>query len=750
MASINSKLVIDCQLFQGMTWHRGMGKYSLELLAHISQVSKGEMHLIFNSNQEIPSEVLETLKSRINNFSIHQINLEIVDGVEGWEAAAKINQKALDEYILRERLGSSDTTYLVLSLFEGEWVSCYPSDSTEVKKALIFYDLIPYLFHEHYFQNPVIMEFMLRKYRVIFEADIIFTISHTTAKDVVEHLGIPNRKVVSINGARITRKGLKAKKPECVKSEKFILMNTGDDFRKNNIRAVKAYEKFKKQHPEYSLIITSFFHKKSIKQIKQYSKNVIFSGNVSEEELLWLYQNAELVFFPTLYEGLGLPVLEAVDQNIKVACSDIPVFREISKTAFTYFDPYNIDSIENGLRDAVGSSIDEKEYLRIDKYYDWDTTARKFIDSIPSTKSGSTSKRKIAVVGPSPAGYSGISKVLERLHGHMLDEYKVDYYLEKSDTYEGRPSFLQYVAQVSDVDDFKGTDGYEKVIYHIGNSENHIATLKHCLRFPDTIVLHDLNLEGLFSVATTRGYLSSKRLALEERLSELTGGDYKSSLVRNQKSVIVHSSFAEKNILSLAAKIHSKVNVHKANLPIPVYCERERIIEVKSIFEVVGFGGVLSENKGVNLLELICQDKDLLKVKAVIFGYMFNSSKKLKAKLKNMERVELKSDLSDFEYEQAVEGIDTLIVFREPYNGETSYTVLEALRSEKKVIVKDVGWFSELPDAIVVKAKTGKDVLKTLKRSNQKMTPSVAQKLPAYQYVLKNHREKDYISTLMQ
>ncbi|AUR51586.1 glycosyltransferase family 4 protein [Aquella oligotrophica] len=73
--------------------------------------------------------------------------------------------------------------------------------------------------------------------------------------------------------------------------------------------------------------------------------NLIQLGVVSDAQLHTLYQNAYATLVPSLYEGFGIPLLEAISSGSPLIISDIPVFREIIKEAAIYFDPHNSDDI---------------------------------------------------------------------------------------------------------------------------------------------------------------------------------------------------------------------------------------------------------------------------------------------------------------------------------------------------------------------------------------------------------------------
>ncbi len=89
-------------------------------------------------------------------------------------------------------------------------------------------------------------------------------------------------------------------------------------------------------------------------------KNIEFLGRVSDEELIHLYQGAEAFVFPSLYEGFGLPVVEAMCVECPVIASDIPVLREVCGKAAIYFNPYDTDD----MREKICSYMAGRQRLK--------------------------------------------------------------------------------------------------------------------------------------------------------------------------------------------------------------------------------------------------------------------------------------------------------------------------------------------------------------------------------------------------
>lgn len=92
-------------------------------------------------------------------------------------------------------------------------------------------------------------------------------------------------------------------------------------------------------------------------------ENVIFTGYVEDEDMNAIYQKAMIFIFPSLYEGFGLPPLEAMLNSTPVICSDIPPLKEICDDAVLYFDPKNSDDLVTKIIHMNDHNIAEKYVL---------------------------------------------------------------------------------------------------------------------------------------------------------------------------------------------------------------------------------------------------------------------------------------------------------------------------------------------------------------------------------------------------
>ncbi|HWB39274.1 MAG TPA: glycosyltransferase family 1 protein, partial [Candidatus Saccharimonadales bacterium] len=373
--SAEGTLIIDAQVFQSEAWDRGMGKYSLHFLeALLNQPGfpYKKAVVIFNKNLKLQPTAEETLRQKLSNVEFVWLDLKLPKMVprEKLEPLLDANTKILDKFIAEQ--GKIKPSFIILAPFIDSLCSVFP---TNVEKIALVYDLIPLLYSERYSKSHMYQNY-LQRFQLLLGADKLLTISQTVADDVAVYTGIDPAKITNIDGAPIHREGLTPQKPDIELPANYFIMPSGDELRKNNFRAVEAFEEYRKAsgNMDSRLVLTSHFQPKTQKALNSLSSALIFSGNVSEAELLWLYQNAVATVFVSEYEGLGLPVLEAVETGKPVVCSNLTVFNEMSSSAFYYADEQNVASITETLQRAAASqdfAAKRKEYPAILKRYTW-------------------------------------------------------------------------------------------------------------------------------------------------------------------------------------------------------------------------------------------------------------------------------------------------------------------------------------------------------------------------------------------
>ena len=203
--------------------------------------------------------------------------------------------------------------------------------------------------------------------RVVYAAtarrsQIVIAISEHARETLVEQLGLEPERVRTIHlGVDLERFA-----PAEVQRESFLLYPANRWPHKNHDTLFRALELL----PEYRLVLTGHGHPRTPSRERVYD-----AGRVSGEELVALYRRAAALVFPSLYEGFGQPVLEALATGCPVACSDLPPLREVAGDAAVYFDPRDPEAIAAAVRDAVarGGSAGRARA----EAFSWDECARR-------------------------------------------------------------------------------------------------------------------------------------------------------------------------------------------------------------------------------------------------------------------------------------------------------------------------------------------------------------------------------------
>ena len=120
---------------------------------------------------------------------------------------------------------------------------------------------------------------------------------------------------------------------------------------KNIVKLIRAFHLAKRRYQlDAQLVLVGKIDKKSPEVLETIQKlnlrsDVILTGYVPDDELPYMYQGSELFVFPSLYEGFGLPPLEAMASGIPVIASNSSAIPEILGDAAKYFDPFSIEDI---------------------------------------------------------------------------------------------------------------------------------------------------------------------------------------------------------------------------------------------------------------------------------------------------------------------------------------------------------------------------------------------------------------------
>jgi glycosyltransferase involved in cell wall biosynthesis len=203
----------------------------------------------------------------------------------------------------------------------------------------------------------------------------IISISEFTKKELIELIKIDENKITVIHEAVNENQFSKIQITDfqspikALQNTRFLLTVGHIEPRKNYERLLIAFEQLKRKtyHSDIKLIIVgnkSHSYKKVMNRISK-MEDVYYLNFVDHDFLLWLYSNASLFVYPSIYEGFGFPPLEAACFGTVSAVSNISSIPEICGDSVFYFNPFDIKDIESVLNDSLVNpdKINDKKAL---------------------------------------------------------------------------------------------------------------------------------------------------------------------------------------------------------------------------------------------------------------------------------------------------------------------------------------------------------------------------------------------------
>jgi glycosyltransferase involved in cell wall biosynthesis len=193
--------------------------------------------------------------------------------------------------------------------------------------------------------------------KLLKNSKITITVSETIKKEIAAAKLTAANKIIVV-GNKVADELLNAQaiapSNKSIAEKGFFLMVGSTDPRKN-FKFIERF--FATQTTAHKLVIVGGANKNFSKENQLQSENIIRNGYTSPGELKWLYQHAIAFINPSLYEGFGIPNLEAMAFECHVICSDIPVFREICKNAVFYFDLGNKEALKKCIEQVLENKI---------------------------------------------------------------------------------------------------------------------------------------------------------------------------------------------------------------------------------------------------------------------------------------------------------------------------------------------------------------------------------------------------------
>lgn len=230
---------------------------------------------------------------------------------------------------------------------------------------------IPDMQHEYYpdFFAKDVLSWRRKIFKLsAFVADAIFTLSENAKEDISKFLDVNPAKITAthLDSSPWFDQILNEERLATVKSkyqlpDDFIFFPANTWPHKNHKNLIVAFDLLKKKFPDLHLILTGYrsnAHSDILKKIgrSKNSKFIKFLGYIDNEEMPYVYKSAKCLVFPSLFEGFGIPIIEAMRSDCPVACSNNTSLPEVAGDACIYFDPIIPEDIAQNVEKLIGDN----------------------------------------------------------------------------------------------------------------------------------------------------------------------------------------------------------------------------------------------------------------------------------------------------------------------------------------------------------------------------------------------------------
>ncbi len=363
------KIAYDARMIYGN--YSGVGQYSLNLLRALSRIDRQNQYLVLARNS-FSSNLPDNF--RIVNLDYYPLSFRTLYG-------------------LRRVL-----TKLGTQIFHSPFNLC--PTNLPIPTIATIHDLMPLLLPKFFQGRHLLLKIYANHFirfslsQSLSKASCIVSVSNNTKNDIV-NLGLaPAIKIrVCHNAPALSSAVLTSSSPEDKRKDeaKLRILTIGQTRpHKNWWKLIRAFRILKDKVKQGTLILVSSDDRnlKSIKtlisELKFKPEEISILGYQTQEELVRLYKSSDLFVFPSLYEGFGLPPLEAMACGVPVVASNRGSLPEVLGDAAYFVNPESEEDIAAGMQKVLEDSqlrdnLIQKGYQQVKKY-SWEKTARQILD----------------------------------------------------------------------------------------------------------------------------------------------------------------------------------------------------------------------------------------------------------------------------------------------------------------------------------------------------------------------------------
>ncbi|WP_426143415.1 glycosyltransferase family 4 protein [Pseudomonas sp. DWP3-1-2] len=393
------RIVIDMQGAQTESRFRGIGRYSLSLAQGIAR-NRGEheVYLVLNG---MLSESIDSIRTAfIGLLPQSHIRVWYAQGPVCEHVPSNSARKEVAQHIRQACIDDLQPDVVhVTSAVEGygdDAVIGSPLLDTHALVCATLYDLIPLVSPEQYLDgNPGYKKHYLEKVEAFKNYGLLLSISDFSREEALSLLSLDGANVVNVSTAAddifrpvtLSLDERHALEKKFGLKEKFVLYSGGADDRKNLPQLIKAFAVIKAEQENIQLVFAGKmpeFHINSYRELAQAQglgrTDLVFTGYITDPELVALYSLCQVYVFPSWHEGFGLPPLEAMKCGAPVIGANTSSVPEVIGWEDATFDPFDNDAISAKLRqaltdDAFRSALATHGLQRAE-HFSWDHTGQ--------------------------------------------------------------------------------------------------------------------------------------------------------------------------------------------------------------------------------------------------------------------------------------------------------------------------------------------------------------------------------------
>ena len=215
----------------------------------------------------------------------------------------------------------------------------------------------------------------------------ITTISNYVKNEVLQNFNLNNKTIQVIHNGVTVKQFANANCPVFIKSNKPFIFSIGTLTNKKNFHTLVSMMKYL---PDLQLIIAGKPINNYIEQIKQtiidnqLENNVTLAYEITDQDKYWLYQNCYAFAFPSLLEGFGMPIIEALSMGKPTFCANATSLPEIGKNTVFYWNNFEAksmaDTFNSGMNNIKNNPNFYTEAINHAKEFSWEIASQKYLN----------------------------------------------------------------------------------------------------------------------------------------------------------------------------------------------------------------------------------------------------------------------------------------------------------------------------------------------------------------------------------